>query len=230
MRGARKQLSRTVTKARRCGHGRAGFTLVELVVTVAIVMVLAAAALPLATVSIKRSREVELRRNLRTIRRAIDDFHKSYLYSQVAQASAGGRLPGRAASGTWSSPTSTRNRPQFGSRPGQAGAQVNIPGVKPEEVPLIPTFDISSLDPIDSKGYPPELKTLVEGMPASTDPDDKVKFLRRIPKDPMVPDGEWGMRSYQDRPDSLVWGRQNVYDVYSKCPGVALDGTHYKDW
>ena len=58
----------------------------------------------------------------------------------------------------------------------------------------------------------------------------KIKLLRRIPIDPMTGEDEWGMRSYQDRPDAIAWGGQNVYDVYSKSTGVALDGTKYKDW
>jgi general secretion pathway protein G len=58
----------------------------------------------------------------------------------------------------------------------------------------------------------------------------KLKFLRRIPLDPMTASNEWGMRSYQDKPDSTGWGGQNVFDVYTKSDGIALDGTKYKDW
>src|SRR4051794_27256933 len=82
-----------------------------------------------------------------------------------------------------------------------------------------------------SEGYPPELETLVEGVLKANDATGiKLKFLRRIPMDPMTHSTEWGMRSYQDKPDSSSWGGQNVYDVYSKAEGVALDGTKYKDW
>lgn len=82
-----------------------------------------------------------------------------------------------------------------------------------------------------SEGYPPDLETLVEGVSAAGDASGrKLKFLRRIPVDPMIGSTEWGMRSYQDRPDSRSWGGQNVYDVYSKSDGTALDGTKYRDW
>jgi general secretion pathway protein G len=82
-----------------------------------------------------------------------------------------------------------------------------------------------------SEGYPPDLETLVEGVSAAGDASGrKLKFLRKIPIDPMTNSTEWGMRSYQDRPDSRSWGGQNVYDVYTKSEGTALDGTKYKDW
>jgi general secretion pathway protein G len=82
-----------------------------------------------------------------------------------------------------------------------------------------------------SEGYPPDLETLVDGIPAANDASGrKLKFLRRIPVDPMTSDTEWGLRSYQDRPDATTWGGQNVYDVYTTSPGTALDGTKYRDW
>jgi general secretion pathway protein G len=84
---------------------------------------------------------------------------------------------------------------------------------------------------VGSEGYPPELETLVEGVPVANDASGrKLKFLRRVPMDPMTNSQEWGQRSYQDRPDSVSWGGQNVFDVYTKSTGVALDGTKYKDW
>ena len=82
-----------------------------------------------------------------------------------------------------------------------------------------------------SEGYPPDLETLVEGVSVAGDASGrKLKFLRRIPIDPMTNSTDWGMRSYQDRPDSTSFGGQNVYDVYSKSEATALDGTKYKDW
>jgi general secretion pathway protein G len=81
-----------------------------------------------------------------------------------------------------------------------------------------------------SEGYPPDLETLVEGVPAANDASGrKLKFLRRIPIDPMTND-EWGMRSYQDDADATSWGGQNVYDVYTTSGATALDGTKYRDW
>lgn len=88
----------------------------------------------------------------------------------------------------------------------------------------------SELEP-GNEGYPPDLDTLVEGMSAANDASGrKLKFLRRVPIDPMTNTAEWGMRSYQDKPDSTSWGGKNVYDVYSKSGATALDGTKYKDW
>jgi general secretion pathway protein G len=82
-----------------------------------------------------------------------------------------------------------------------------------------------------SEGYPPNLDTLVEGVPMQNDQSGvKLKFLRRVPIDPMTNSTEWGMRSYQDRPDSTTWGGQSVFDVYTKSEATALDGTKYKDW
>lgn len=91
---------------------------------------------------------------------------------------------------------------------------------------VIPTTE---LEP-QNEGYPPELKTLVDGVAAANDASGrKVKFLRRVPLDPMT--GQtWGMRSYQDRPDSPRWGGQNVFDVYTTSDATALDGTKYRDW
>ncbi len=87
----------------------------------------------------------------------------------------------------------------------------------------------------DTEGYPPDLETLVEGIEGQIEVDGKetkklFKFLRRIPKDPMTNSFDWGLRSYQDDSDSDIWGGENVYDVYTKSPGTALDGSKYKDW
>src|SRR5277367_1600284 len=80
---------------------------------------------------------------------------------------------------------------------------------------------------VDSQGYPPDLDTLVKGEDVQ---GKKLKFLRKIPVDPMTGNTEWGMRSMQDDPQSDSWGEQNVFDVFTKSQGTALDGTKYKDW
>ena len=80
---------------------------------------------------------------------------------------------------------------------------------------------------VGSEGYPPDLDTLVKGVDVQ---GKKLKFLRRIPVDPMTGTTEWGMRSMQDDADSDSWGGQNVFDVFTKSQGTALDGTKYKDW
>src|SRR5688572_22108284 len=150
-----------------------GYTFVELIIVTAILMILASAVMPLAQVTSQRQREAELRRTLRELRTAIDNFHDQAVRGNI-------------------SPT--------------------------------------ELEP-GNEGYPPDLATLVEGIPAANDASGRrLKFLRRIPIDPMTNSNEWGMRSYQDRPDATSWGGQNVFDVYTTSTGTALDGTKYIDW
>jgi general secretion pathway protein G len=162
-------LSRLRAGARRSG----GYSFIELLIVVSILFVLASAAMPLAQVASQRQKEMELRRNLREIRTAIDRFKDA-----VDQ----GRIPSTEVT----------------------------PG---------------------SEGYPEKLEKLVEGVNAAGDASGtKLKFLRRIPLDPFTGKAEWGMRAYQDRPDSTTWGGQNVFDVYSKAEGEALDGSKYRDW
>ena len=80
---------------------------------------------------------------------------------------------------------------------------------------------------LGSEGYPPDLETLVNGVDVQ---GKKVRFLRRVPVDPMTGKTEWGMRSMNDDPKSTSWGGQNVFDVFTKSDGTALDGTKYSDW
>jgi general secretion pathway protein G len=80
---------------------------------------------------------------------------------------------------------------------------------------------------VDSQGYPPDLETLMKGVDVQ---GKKIRYLRKIPIDPMTGTTEWGLRSMQDDPDSDSWGGQSVFDVYTKSQDEALDGTKYKDW
>lgn len=150
-----------------------GFTFIELLVVTTILLILSAAAMPLARVTIQRQKEIELHRALREIRTAIDKYKDA-----VDQGVIGGT-------------------------------------------------DVK----VGSEGYPADLDTLVEGVtPLNDATGRKLKFLRRIPFDPITRSNEWGMRSYQDSPTATSWGRQNVFDVYTKSDGVGLDGTKYRDW
>jgi general secretion pathway protein G len=142
-----------------------GLTLVELIVTVAILGILASAALPVARFQIKRQNERQLRYELWQMRDAIDK------YKDAADKGA-------------------------------------------------------FMTKVDSQNYPPDLDTLVNGVDVQ---GKKLKFLRRIPVDPMTGKAEWGLRSMQDDATSDSWGGQNVFDVYSKSEGTALDGEKYKD-
>lgn len=150
---------------RRRGR-QCGFTLIELIVATAIILVLTGLALPIARLEVQRERERQLRRDLWEIRDAIDR------YKDAADRGA---------------------------------------------------FQIK----VGSEGYPPDLDTLVTGVDVGV---KKLKFLRKIPIDPMTGQAEWGMRSMQDDPTSDSWGGQSVFDVYTKSQGEALDGTKYKDW
>lgn len=89
-----------------------------------------------------------------------------------------------------------------------------------------------NLIPVDlgTQGYPAELEVLVEGVDIIGQVDRKAKFLRRIPIDPMTGEAEWGLRSYQDEPDSDSWGGEDVYDVYSLSNAVGLNGVPYREW
>ena len=145
---------------------QSGLTLVELIITVAIVAILASAAVPIARFQVKREKERELRRDLWEMRDAIDHYKDA--------ADKGGFMT-----------------------------------------------------KMDSFNYPPDLQTLVDGVDIQ---DKKVKFLRRIPVDPMTNSTDWGLRSNQDEPDSTSFGGQNVFNVYTKSDGTALDGTKYNTW
>ncbi len=84
---------------------------------------------------------------------------------------------------------------------------------------------------VGTEGYPPDLETLVKGVKLGTAGDDKkIRFLRRIPVDPMTSQAEWGLRAVQDDPDSTSWGGKNVFDVYSKSQAVGSDGRRYSEW
>ena len=154
------------TSKRISGAEERGFTLIELIVATAILVILTGLAVPMARVTIKREKEHQLRQDLWMMRDAIDR------YKDAADRNA------------------------FQTKVG-------------------------------SEGYPPDLDTLVNGVDVG---GKKVRFLRKIPTDPMTGDTDWGLRSMQDDPDSDSWGGQNVFDVYTKSQGEGLDGTKYKDW
>lgn len=152
-----------------------GFTLIELVVTVAIVGLMATAAMPLAELTVKRGKEQELKAALREIRTAIDAYK---------DAAEGGRIEKEA----------------------------------------------------DASGYPATLDLLYAGVTDASSPDAKlIFFMRRLPRDPFFPDASvpaaetWGLRSSESPPDNPQPG-EDIYDVHSESPGVAIDGSTYRDW
>jgi general secretion pathway protein G len=158
-----------------------GLTLIELLVVIAIVGILAAAAMPLSRMTVKRTREIELRGNLRVLRTAIDAFRRDCL----------------------------------------PGGPVKLS---------------SDYCKADEDYYPESLELLTQPLKLAGAVDKTKKYLRRIPKDPMMPSespdepNNWGLRSYRDEPDSQDWGGGNVFDVYSKSDAVAIDGSSYSTW
>jgi general secretion pathway protein G len=150
-----------------------GYTFIELIIVASMILVLAAAIMPLTKVTMQRAREAELRHALREMRTAIDKFKDA------------------------------------------------------ADTGLIGTLDLKA----GAENYPPDLQTLVDGVAAANDATGrKLKFLRRVPIDPMTRGAEWGLRSYQDDPKSTRWGGQDVFDVHTTSEGTGLDGTKYKDW
>jgi general secretion pathway protein G len=93
-------------------------------------------------------------------------------------------------------------------------------------------YSDNGLIPVElgTDGYPADLEPLVEGVEVVGQVDMRKKFLRRIPVDPMTGEAEWGLRSYQDEPDSTSWGGENVFDVHSLSEGVGLNGVPYSQW
>jgi general secretion pathway protein G len=84
---------------------------------------------------------------------------------------------------------------------------------------------------LGTEGYPPSLDVLVEGVEMVNSPEERrLKFLRRVPRDPMTNSTDWGTRSYQDEPDALVSGGENVFDVFTKSQATARDGSKYSEW
>lgn len=155
-----------------------GLTLIELLVVIAIISILAAAAMPLSRMTVKRVKESDLRRNLRILRTTIDTFRKDCMEKRMS----------------------------------------------------------SDYCKSDQDYYPESLELLTQPLKLAGAVDKTMKYLRRIPRDPMIPlespekQDNWGLRSYRDEPDSTQWGGGNVFDVYSKSDALALDGSKYNTW
>ncbi len=168
-------------------NNQKGVTLLELLITLAIIFILASIATPISRVTIKRGKEIELRHHLRIMREAIDQFKKDW-------DREGDKLNG---------PLCLNNKTTC----------KEVSGVY---------------------GYPKTLETLLEvelsGEVATIKGITTKRYLRKIPTDPMTKSNEWGLRCYTDESDADNWCGDDVFDVYSKSTGTALDGTKYRDW
>lgn len=157
-----------------------GVTLIEMLVVVTIVAILASAVMPLSRMTVKRTKEIVLRGNLRSLRKAIDDFK-------------------------WDC-----DNKKLSTVEGYCKSEQN--------------------------NYPETLEQLTEPLKMAGAVDKTKKYLRRIPRDTMMPldapdkPNNWGLRSYSDQPDSTEWGGGNIYDVYSKSDAISLDGSKYNTW
>lgn len=148
-----------------------GFSLLEMLITATCLLILASVMVPMAQNSLKRQKELELRRSLREIRTAIDNYK----------------------------------------------AAVDQGRIKPP--------------PQENMGYPESLAILVEGAPLlNANSSGNVRFLRRVPLDPMTGRDDWGLRSINDEPNSTSWGGGNVFDVYSQSRGTGFNGIPYREW
>jgi general secretion pathway protein G len=177
-------------------------TLLELIIACGIMVILATAAMPIARFTVMRQKEAELRRSLREIRDAIDRYKDAADRNLI-----------RVAAGTEGYPPDLETLVQGVEIVSQPGAgqgslltpQSGIIGVPPGASPLAPSS-------------------------GGDDAIHRVRFLRRIPEDPMTGRADWGLRAVQDDPDSRSWGGSNVFDVYSMSSGNAMDDTRYSDW
>jgi len=169
-----------------------GMTMTELVVVMAVMSILAAVAMPMYKVSVQRTKEIELKRDLREMRDAIDEYKRYVDEGRISKATDSGYPPDLE---TLTKPINIANR-----------APMPITGAKPTTP--------GGAKPTTGGTLPPS-----------------VRFLRKIPIDPMTGDAEWGMRSNQDDPESTVWGGDDVFDVYSLSEDYSLDGeTRYNEW
>lgn len=222
-----------------------GFTLIELVITIAVLAILMMGAIPLVQVSVKRQKEQQLREALREMREAIDQFHREALAGAQYQANQGTQGGGQ--------PVIPGGEPPSG--PTRTNTAQQPPNIFSDPRVRVFITDQTIFTADNADRYPPDLDTLVKGVnvlpltvPAqlqggqgitgagiiersenSAIPKPKV-YLRSIPIDPMTGKADWILRSCYDTADSTSWGGENVFDVHSASNGLALNGEKYSDW
>ena len=210
----------------------AGLTLIELVLTTGILLILSSAAIPMFRMTIQHRKEAELRYDLREMRNAIDrykdDADKNLIRTEVGSQNyppdlqtlvdgvsisgggggAGGISASALAGASNTSQFGSAGTPQLGAGPNGGASQFGQ----------------------GAAGGIPALGSAGSSGQVATDAPTKVRYLRKIPVDPMTGKAEWGLRAVQDDADSTSWGGHNVFDVYSQSQATAVDGTKYSDW
>jgi general secretion pathway protein G len=192
----------------------AGLTLIELILACAILLILSSAAMPIARMTVRRQKESELRRDLREMRTAIDRYKdaadKNLIQTEVGSQGYPPDLQTLVDGVTISSAGS----------PGGISASA-----------LAGASSTSQFGSVGTMGGTSQLGSLLgqAGQALSSTPT-KVRFLRKIPIDPMTGKADWGLRAVQDDADSDSWGGSNVFDVYSQSQATASDGTKYSAW
>ena len=234
----------SVTPRHRVTVSHAGFSLIELIITVSVLAILTLGVIPLVQVSVKRQKEYELRAALREMREAIDQFHRE------AVAGAQMQVNQQQGSSTSQQEQAPRNLPAQGQGQGQGQA----PNIFADPRVRVAITDQTLFTADNPDRYPPDLETLVKGVDvlpitagslgrrgnlsvnateaASGDsavPKTKI-YLRQIPIDPMTGNRDWVFSSCYDPVDSTSWGGENVFNVHSKSNATALNGEKYSDW
>lgn len=236
---------RRQTSIPRAGRNSvAGVTLIELILTCGILLILSTAAIPMFQMTIQHRKESELRYDLREMRNAIDrykdDADKNLIQTEVGSQNyppdlqtlvdgvsisaggsggAGGISASALAGASGTSQFGSAGTPQLGTgAPG--GASQFGPGAG---------IGASAGGGTGATGGIPALGS-AGAAGALSDTPSKVRYLRKIPVDPMTGKSDWGLRAVQDEPDSTSWGGHNVFDVYSQSQATAVDGTKYSDW
>jgi general secretion pathway protein G len=203
----------------RKASGQAGITLLELIIACAILLVLASAAMPVARYTVKRQKEAELHRELREMRDAIDRYKDAADRNLI-----------RVEAGTEGYPPDLDTLVKGVDLVSQQGG--GIAGATTPGQPLVPSTGFGgAFGGFGSSFGQNQTQGQNSGSSQGQDLIRHVRFLRRVPVDPMTGRAEWGMRSVQDDPGSTSWGGKDVFDVFSLSSGAALDGTtKYSDW
>lgn len=193
---------RTTSSARNRYSAIAGLTLLELVMTVMILLILSSAAIPVFELTVKHRKEAELRYDLREMRNAIDRYKDDADKNLI-----------RTEVGSENYPPDLDTLVQGVDISGGTGG-----------------IGVSASTAATQSQLSPSQQSISSAGGAMSDLPSKVRYLRKVPTDPMTGKADWGLRSVQDDPDSTSWGGHNVFDVYSQSTGTATDGTKYSDW